>query len=288
MNNYIKKAPIIGLIRYSQFVTYGKKTTNVFEADYFEYRYNIFLNVTLKSFQQQTNKDFILLLLHSENMPADYKTRFLELEKANSFLYNVFSEDTPEANKEAIRSSKEYAALENDVVITFRIDNDDAVQNDFIERLNYFLKSAFFGYAISTPALSIVKRISEKQYIVEEQNYPSNSIGLAYVSNTEQYKTIMELGHHALINKTTPMVLSAERLTKQLQTINGENEMNVIEETKARIMSKEDLDKYLEISKMGNLELNCLRIIPLTRFSYKEILKSLIPPLFITILRKNR
>ena len=195
MDRIIKKEPIIGLIRYSQKVKFGngEKERDVFEAEYFEYRFNIFKNVTLKSFQQQTDNNFVLLLLHSENMPSDYKDRFIELEKANSFLYNVFIKDTYKAFDEAIKRSVEYVSFEKDVVVTFRIDNDDAVQNDFIHKLSGFLKDDFVGYSISMPSLCIVKRISDMSYMIEERNYPSNSIGLAYVSNSGQYKTARNL-----------------------------------------------------------------------------------------------
>lgn len=283
----ITKAPIIGLVRYSQFATfYKKKSRNVFEAEYFEYRFNIFQNITLKSFQQQTNLNFILLLLHSENMPTDYKNRFLELERRNPFLYNVFSEDTVEANKEAIRSSLKYALFENDAAITFRIDNDDAVPTDFIQRLSHYLHKAFIGHAISMPRISIIKRISEKQYMLEERTFPAHTIGLAYVTNKEDYRTIMNLGMHTFINETTPMILTAVNLTTQLQTINGENEKNALDETNAKTINEVDLDKYLKEWKLGILNLECLHTLPPSWFPYKKWLKLLIPPLFFQLLRK--
>ena len=292
MDKIIKKAPVIGFVRYSQKVKFSnqEKERDVFETEYFEYRFNIFKSVTLKSFQQQTNNNFVLLLLHSENMPSHYKDRFIELEKANSFLYNIFVKDTHEAYNEAIRSSVEYVSFEKDIVVTFRIDNDDAVQNDFIQRLSDFLKDGFVGYSISMPSLCIVKRISDTSYMIEEGNYPSNTIGLAYVSNREQYKTVKELGcYHTLINVTTPMVLIAQCSARQLQTINGENVENTINETNAKILNKEDLDKYLAEIKMENLNLDCLRIYKtngLLKFSLKKIVKLLVPPLFIPILKK--
>ena len=67
MNKIINKAPIIGFIRYSQKINFVSNR-DVFEPEYFEYRFKIFKEVTLKSFQQQKNNNFVLLLLHSENL----------------------------------------------------------------------------------------------------------------------------------------------------------------------------------------------------------------------------
>jgi hypothetical protein len=291
MEKIIKKAPVIGFVRYSLNVKYGNKTEakDVFEEEYFEYRFNIFCNVTLKSFQQQTNNNFVLLLLHSENMPSRYKDRFIELEKNNTFLYNVFVKDTPESFDDALTQSIEYVSFEKDVAITFRIDNDDAVHNDFIQRLNGFLKDEYVGFAISMPSLCIVKRISDTSYMIEERDFPSNSIGLANITNRGEYKTVMQLGDHTKINKKTPMILTSGLAAKHLQTINGENEANGICEINVKILNKEDLNKYLFDEKFGNLDLDCLRIIKISnssKLSLKKTVKLFIPPLFIRALKK--
>ncbi len=256
----INKAPIIGFIRYSQKIIFGEEHKNVFEPEYFEYRFNIFKEVTLKSFQQQTNPNFVLLLFHSENMPPHYKERFAELEKTNSFLYNIFVKDTWESFNEVIQNSIDYVSFEKDTAITFRIDNDDAVQKDFIEQLSGFLRSDFVGYIISIPMFYVVKRIENQLYMLQERCFPANSIGLANVTYREQYKTVMELGEHHLINDENSMILLPKSTGGGLQTINGENAVNTIDFAKAITLNKEDLVKYLEKRKIENLDLECLRI----------------------------
>jgi len=291
MGKVIKKAPVIGLVRYSQKVQF--KERDVFEAEYFEYRFDVFKNVTLKSFQQQTNKNFVLLLLHSENMPDQYKDRFFELEQKNPFLHNVFVKDTRESIKKALKNSVEYVSFEKDVAITFRIDNDDAVQYDFIQKLNNFLKNEFHGFAISMPSLCVVKHISSTSYMVEERYYPLTSIGLAYVTRRSEYKTVMEIGDHSTIFKTLPRVLLEESGGGGLMTINGENVANtinggvVVNNSRIEILNKEDLNKYLLERKIKNLDLDCLRTTnKWSTFSLKKILKLFVPPLFTLILQK--
>lgn len=288
MNKIINKASIIGFVRYSQKIKFGnrKNERDVFEAEYFEYRFNIFKNVTLKSFQQQTNSNFVLLLLHSENMPSHYKERFFELEKANEFLYNVFMEDTQQSFNEAILNSFEYTAdNSNNVAITFRIDNDDAVQNDYIEKLSGFLKDDFTGYTVSIPTMNIVKRISNKSYLLQESYFPANAIGLAYVTPLEKYKTVFNLGDHDLVNNQNRMIVLPKCTSGGLMTINGENEINVIDKTKAIILDKEGLNKYLVERKIENLDLECLRIYQEEK-KISEFLELLIPPIIDVLIRK--
>jgi len=292
MNKIINKAPIIGFVRYSQKIKFGnsKNERDVFEPEYFEYRYNIFKNVTLKSFQQQTNSNFVLLLLHSENMPTHYKERFIELETKNSFLYNVFIKDTQESFYEAILNSANYAVFENNVAITFRIDNDDAVQYDFIEKLSIFLKNDFIGFSLSMPLIYIVKRISNQIYMLQEDYYPANSIGLAYVTKKLDYKTVFNIGDHDLVNNINELILLSKFENGGLQTINGENEINSMDVTKAITLNKEELDTYLLKRKIEYLDLECLHIYKeknlITKYSFRRLVNLFTPPIFNLILQK--
>ena len=287
MKRRLIKAPIIGFVRYSQKIKFAnrQKEKDVFEPNYFEYRFTIFKEITLKSFQQQTNSNFVLLLLHSENMPSHYKERFYELEKENPFLYNVFVEDTQEYFDKAISDSVECVSFENNVAVTFRIDNDDAVQNNYIEKLHDFLNADFVGYTVSIPIMNIIKRISNNIYMIQEVYYPANAIGLAYVTNKEHYKTVLNLGDHDLVNDSNGMILLAKCTSGGLQTINGENEINSIDKKRAVSFAKEDLDEHLEVRQMNNLNLDCLRIYPEEK-KIVEILDLFVPPIFYLISRK--
>lgn len=278
---------MIGFVRYSQKRKFGNRINerDVFEAEYFEYRFTIFKEVTLKSFQQQTNTNFVLLLLHSENMPSDYKERFLQLEEANSFLHNVFLKDTQESFDEVILNSVEYVSFEKEVAVTFRIDNDDAVQNNFIEKLSDFLKIDFEGYSINIPTMYIVKRISEQLFMLQERYFPGNSMGLAYVTTKEKYKTVLNLGDHEFVNEQLAMILLPTQNSAVLMTINGENEINSIDKTRAVIFNKEDFDVQLTQRKIKNIDLNCLRIYPEEKKT-SEFLRLFVPPIFDVLFRK--
>lgn len=290
MEKVLKKSPVIGFVRYSQKIDFGDPHKDVFEASYFEYRFEIFKKVTLKSFQQQTDQNFVLLLLHSEKMPAHYQEQFLELEKCNNFLYNIFLEDSLDSFYEALRKSIDYVSFEDNTAVSFRIDNDDAVHSDFIQNLHRFAKKDFIGCAITLPRIIIIKRVSGRSYMVENRYYPSNSIGLAYVTDRTQYKTIMHESQHHLVNDTNPLMVLAKNEVAGLQTINGENAINTIDSNNAKIFSVEEIEEYLSEHKFYELNLDCLRIFPAEKKTVKVLITKgiilCIPPLFITILEK--
>ena len=280
MSKTIIKAPIIGFIRYSQKVKFREQVRDAFEPEYFEYRFDIFKNITLRSFQQQTNQNFVLLLLHSENMPSHYKERFIELEQSNFFLFNIFVKDTQKSFDEGLAKSVDFVEYKNDVAITFRIDNDDAVPNDFIHKLSNFTYENFNRCVINIPSVSIIQRIADQSYMKEERYYPSHTIGLAYVSKKNEFKTVLELGEHTLVNKDNSMLLLAAYESGGLMTINGENAANSIDRSNSVILNEIDLKRYLIEKKMDNLDLTQLRVIPKPKYSVKRLIELMTPPVF--------
>jgi hypothetical protein len=285
----IKRAPIVGFVRYSQKIAFGGKNVakDVFEPGYFEYRFNIFKNVTLKSFQGQTKTDFVLLLLHSESMPAVYRERFSQLEENNPFLFNVFVRDTQESFDNALSDSLNFSLAKNEAIVTFRVDNDDAVPSDFIVNLSRFSDPQFIGHCISSPALYGLQHIALDTYMVEELYFPANAVGLAYVTHSSDYKTILELGDHDLVNNRNNLILLPKSENSVIMTINGQNEINKIDKLRARIFNQAELYKYLEEKNFCRMDLKCLDIVAVeSSFSVKNIVKLLTPPVYWKLQQK--
>ena len=199
-------------------------------------------------------------------------------------------QDTYESFDEAIKNSINYVSFENDTAVTFRIDNDDAVQKDFIEKLSFFLKDEFVGNTISMPSNYIVKRIGEKHYKVEERYYPANSIGLANVTTKQDFKSIMEFGQHHLMNDENTMILLARKTNGGLMTINGDNAINTIDDSKSVILDEKSVREYLKKHKIENLNLESLRVFKLERKNYFikiwKIIILFVPPIFRKIYHK--
>ena len=253
------KTPIIGFIRYSCRANFT--FNNLFNAEYLDYRLNIFKEVTLKSFQEQTDKDFNIFLLHSENLPQNYKDIFNDIENNNSFLHNIYIPDTEADGTDyinAVNSSVDYVNFTNNMSINFRIDNDDALPLDFISRLKNYLKFEFNDYIISFPYISIIQRTHKNKYLKQERYFPSNSIGLSYVTTKDNYETIMTLGDHGMVNRKHPMVLLPGR--GGIQTINGKNVMNALYLASVSKINSNFLSLFLKENGYSDLNFTCLNI----------------------------
>jgi len=255
----LTKAPIAGFIRYSCRASFTRD--NFFRPEYLDYRLNIFRNVTLKSFQEQTDKDFNILLLHSENLPEKYKDIFKRMEEDNSFLHNIYIPDSEIEGKDyvnAVEGSVDYVEFVNDMSINFRIDNDDALPRDYIKRLKEFLRPEFSGFVISFPNVSIIQRNKANNFLRQEKYFPSNSIGLAYVTAKDQYKTIMTLGDHGKINQKHPMILLPGR--GGIQTINGKNIMNALYLGYVSSLDGNAIKTFLKENGYSDFDFTCLNI----------------------------
>ena len=251
--------PIVGFIRYSCRASFAR--SDFFHSEYLDYRLGIFKDVTLKSFQEQTDTDFVIFLLHSESLPQKYKDIFQELERNNAFLRAIYIPDSElegDAYRSAVEGSKKHVKPLNGMSINFRIDNDDAVHSDFIARLKYFLKPVFYDNIISFPNISIVQRTGENKYLVQERYFPSNSIGLAYVTNIDNYKTIMTLGDHGKVNQKHNMVCLSGK--GGLQTINGSNVMNSLYLGQVSALNKASLGIFLKENGYSDIDFRCLNV----------------------------
>lgn len=251
---------IIGMVRYAIPNSFtntnnSRSLVQLYEEPYFSDRFNIFCNVTLESFAQQTNQDFVLCVYHTNLIPDDKRTLFDNLEKRYRFLRNIYTD-----GKMLIPDD-----LKESQMLTFRIDNDDGMTLDFIEKMqqikdNYNGKST--NFAISIPHMRKIGRIGEDMYKTIATDFISNSMGLAYLGSDG--RTVMDTGNHRLVPYTTPILLVEGN--GGLQVINGYNVANAFHkryqnQTEDVILDKNSMEKFLYDDGYANINLSCLPII---------------------------
>ena len=250
---------LLGIVRYavSNAFMNTNKSRNVvqlYEEPYFSDRFNIFKNITLKSFENQTNKDFTLLVYHTNLIPADKKRLFDELEEKYSFMRNVYVNDTNLIIPDDLKTNP---------LFTFRIDNDDGIASDFIHKLKSVENLHKSDVAITIPHIHKICRIGEDKYKIVALDYVSNSIGLAYLSNGD--KTVIELGDHSRVAKIFDTISLDGN--GGLQTINSYNVANKFKHNADRnrseeyILDQEEVKQFLIKEKYGELDITCLPII---------------------------
>lgn len=227
----------------------------LYKDPYFTDRFNIFCNITLESFKNQTDKDFILCVYHTDQIPKDKKKLFDKIEKEYPFVRCVYVSD----NKMPIPED-----LKEENMLTFRIDNDDGIVIDFIERLRKMIDSTEdINFAITIPKIRKIMRIDKDKYKTITANYPCNSMGEAYYTN--QNKTIIDLGNHVDIYARFP----TKRLNGNggLQIINSYNVANKFEKKNNKYSTQNTLDEksIKELLVKENYIVNDLSCLPICK-----------------------
>ena len=230
----------------------SRDVIKLYEDPYFTDRFNVFYNITLESFKNQTNKDFILCIYHTDQIPEDKKRLFDKIEKEYPFVRCVYVPDDKMPIPEDLKEQN---------MLTFRIDNDDGVPVDFIDRLKNTIDSTDeINFAITIPKIRKIMRVGEDEYKTVTANYPSNSMGEAYYTNKN--KTIMDLGNHTNIHKRfKTKILNGNG---GLQIINSYNVANKFEKKNnykdKTILKTEQIKELLEKEKYYIGDLSCLPI----------------------------
>lgn len=247
---------IIGMIRYAiptepdEFFNSTKKIKELYKDPYFSDRFKLFCGVTLKSFSEQTNKDFVLLVYNSTLIPEDRKILFDKIEKEYSFIRCIYLSNNKMYIPEELKEDKQ---------ITFRIDNDDGVAKDFIEKLQKVKnESKDINFIISIPKIRKIMRIDKDKYKTISFDYPlkTHSMGLAYFSDNE--KTIMDLKDHTKIYNNYPVKLLNGY--GGLQILNGYNVGNSIGNAK-HIVNRYKLTNILKQENYASVDLESLPIV---------------------------
>jgi hypothetical protein len=238
-----------------------------------DYRLGIFKNVTLKSFQEQTDKDFIVFLLHSVDLPQKYKNIFQNLEENNHFLHNIYLRISETAdNCEALKEQAKEFVNFDDLFLSFRIDNDDALPCDYISKIKNYLKPECAGHVISVPQIQLIQKVNRKTYIMKGKFHHSTSIGLAYVSNNDN-KIILQLGAHHKLYQEYPVIMLPGK--GGLQTINGRNVANRMPFIgRVYKFTDDTLKTFLKNNNYPDIDFNCLHI--LKRYHFVTMVRVLL------------
>ena len=251
---------IVGMIRYSVEAAFNKdrpdSVRDVYADPYFSERFKMFCGITLPSFAQQTSKDFVLLIYHSHKMPNEKKMLFADLEKTFSFIRNIYVSGGRLSVPEEFKSKR---------LLSFRIDNDDGMPIDFIERLRTAAQlhgKKSDNFAITIPHMRKVCRIDEKEYQTLDCDFVANSMGLAYFGSDG--RNVMDLGNHRLFPYNVPTLFVDGN--GGLQIINGTNVANGFnkvynKQSELKNVTESELQELLSAEGYGILNLKSLPII---------------------------
>ncbi|NIZ60878.1 hypothetical protein DL239_07815 [Sedimentitalea sp. CY04] len=136
---------MVGLLRFSvlsptyyseRFKTIEETAAHLFSEERMELRFRIFETLCLPSLVRQSDKDFTLVVLTAESMPAPYMAHLLDVLEPypNVVVRPVGTGNHYNLLKQAYASVPLDGASHQ---ILFRLDDDDAVDFDFVRRAKH-------------------------------------------------------------------------------------------------------------------------------------------------------
>ncbi len=133
---------VIGVCRFSYLGDAGFQTLKggpeeaarqLYAPGRMERRFAYFENICLPSLAAQTDLDFRLVVLIGKSMPGPWRRRLRALKEAHTFL-DICAIDPVGPLQSSRRAFRKGVSEPTDFVTGFRIDDDDAVAIDFIEK----------------------------------------------------------------------------------------------------------------------------------------------------------
>lgn len=135
---------VLGLCRFSLLIEGGYKRAPddmearaafLFDPRRLAMRFAWFRNVTLPALRAQTEKDFRFVVLTSEALPEPWRSRLLEMVAAIPQIEVDFAAPGPH-HRVANDALRRRFSPDADLIAQFRIDDDDAVARDYVERVH--------------------------------------------------------------------------------------------------------------------------------------------------------
>lgn len=224
----------IGLCRFSypaiggfqvDFEDMQEKLDYLYAPSRMEERFATFETITLPPLRAQTDPDFTLIVVVGESMPAPYRTRL-----------EALLADIPQAVIQA-RPPKRHRAIMKELIndvrgpdvtcLQFRMDDDDAVSVDFVQRLRQvagdvkkmskrdgMLAIDFNRGFIVRPGPDGIKAV--------ETAAPYHTAALALMLSPKSHQTIMNFAHHKLAERMTTVTLT----NTPAMLLRGHNDFN--------------------------------------------------------------
>lgn len=112
--------------------TPGRELAIRTQPGWLQHRFELFEQFCLPSVAAQTRRDFEWIIYFDEETPDEFKARVEDLRAIFPFTPYYCGLFGPEGTP---RSIQECFAPQTDLVLTTRLDNDDAIAKDFVERL---------------------------------------------------------------------------------------------------------------------------------------------------------
>lgn len=225
---------VISLCRFSypavggfqvDFDNFADKLAYLYSSARMEERFASFETITLPPLRAQTDPDFTLVVVIGDSLPDHYRTRLTAL--LADMPQAVIQSHPPEQHRPIMKRIINSVRRDSDApCLQFRMDDDDAVAVDFVERLRRTAGDVR-ALAARDNLLAIdfnrgfIVRPGPDGVAAVETAAPYQTAALAMMVAPGSRQTIMNFAHHKLAEKMTTVTL-----TDSIMMLRGHNDYN--------------------------------------------------------------
>ncbi len=248
---------VIGLIRFS-FATIGEfypgfetieaMESFLFDPERLDRRFLYFESFCLPSLAMQTDQDFTCILLVGANMPPEYKERLRTI--TADVPCTKIVEAPPQHHYAGIKAAFQGEPSDGFTHrTTFRFDDDDAIDNDFVARLKDMApKAAALGGAENPTAVAhnlgfYLERREDKTIVYPTCERTPISVGAALIAPVSYRENVYSVDHRQL-----PQFFNAWSDTQHfayVRTIHQDNKANPHRTGQKLQMPNKEIDEIL-------------------------------------------
>lgn len=208
-------------------VGYDRFKQEMLQPSRLDFRLKLFCDFALPSLQKFNHEAindssgevvFKVLINASSLLPVQHKEKLLEIEKDNDFLEVIFSpEENANIRQLTLKKMKKLHGDSDDdtLFLTMRMDDDDALSNDFYEKLNKYARKEFSGFGVSFPN-GYIGYLDDGGGLIGFRNYnkPKIAIGLCYIKFMKKiqkkgFKSIYCFGSHGMLDRKAPVIIDS-------------------------------------------------------------------------------
>ncbi|QPH55480.1 glycosyltransferase [Pontivivens ytuae] len=184
--------------------TLEEKRDYLFDSKRMAHRFEMFETILRPSLAQQTDRDFRHIALSSTLLPDEHRTRLDTLAAEQGFEVAYVGTDMHE--EQAFSSTNLVNPADYDRLVTIRIDDDDALASDYVERVRSLSALDMDDYSLTFSGGIFLSRFGSN-WRIQRRVKARTACGLVrVVRGSDTFRTVHALGPHKQIERIVPQI----------------------------------------------------------------------------------
>lgn len=197
------------------------------DDNWMRHRFELFRNYCFPSILNQSNQNFIWLLFLNDDTKEEFRNQLEELVAPHSNIKLVYINGSSEFYAQLCQSIGVYLKDEQ-YLITTRLDNDDAIRKDFIERIQRDFDNQKYALIEYPNGLSLQVEPKKMLAFLHDRLNPFISLieEIEVLKEGIRFKTVMYYQQHRQWRESDVEVFSNTEIRPWLQIIHSKNKAN--------------------------------------------------------------